>query len=153
MDMTGPTPSSSVPPSAKRRHRRIVRWAILAGAAGGLLIGGYCACLVLVTTNFHTVVPGQVYRSAQPSPEQVHQWVPKYGLKTIVNLRHDAWKTGIESERQAAQVAGAHLVNVPWSDRELPSIETVLQLVDILERSPRPILLHCKAGADRAGVR
>jgi protein tyrosine phosphatase (PTP) superfamily phosphohydrolase (DUF442 family) len=152
INTTGSASSPTVPPAAKRRRRRIVRWAILTAAAGGLLIGGYYAYLRLVTTNFHEVVPGQVYRSAQPSPEQVRQWVPKYGLKTIVNLRHDAWKTGIESERQAAQEAGAQFVNVRWSDRELPPRETVLQLVAVLENSPRPILLHCKAGADRAGV-
>lgn len=103
-------------------------------------------------TNFHAVVPGEVFRSAQPSPSQVENWCSRYGLKTIVNLRADAEKTGLSDERAAAGRAGTQVINIRLSDRRLPAKADMLQLIDVLENSPRPMLLHCKAGADRAGV-
>src|SRR3954454_9519239 len=37
--------------------------------------------------NFHAVVPGELYRSAQPTPELITDYHVKYGIKTVINLR------------------------------------------------------------------
>ena len=42
---------------------------------------------VLLGSNFHTVLPGRVYRGAQPSAADVDRLAKDYGVKTIVNLR------------------------------------------------------------------
>src|ERR1700722_9010359 len=42
---------------------------------------------VFLGDNFHEVVPGQVYRGALPSPENLERLVKKHGIRTVVNLR------------------------------------------------------------------
>ena len=37
--------------------------------------------------NFHTVIPGELYRSAQLSPTQIETYVRENGIRSIVNLR------------------------------------------------------------------
>ena len=51
-----------------------------------VVIGLYAAYLVS-TNNFHTVVAGELYRSARPSPEEIAAWHKRYGIKTILNLQ------------------------------------------------------------------
>src|SRR5262245_34652810 len=62
--------------------------ALLRGGTAGvvlalLLHGGY----VLVGPNFHTVIPGAIYRCGQPSGRQLKRLVRKLGIRTVVNLR------------------------------------------------------------------
>src|SRR5437667_4250284 len=42
---------------------------------------------VLIGANLHTVVPGRVYRGAQPSSKNIEALVQRYGIRTVVNLR------------------------------------------------------------------
>jgi protein tyrosine/serine phosphatase len=132
--------------------RRPSFWILAALLTPVLCVGGFFGYRYGLQTNFDTVVPEKVYRSAQPSPAQITRWVEAYGLKTIVNLRRDAAKTGLADETAAAVAAGATLINVRLPDRELPDRADLLQLAEVLETAPRPILLHCKMGADRAGI-
>jgi protein tyrosine/serine phosphatase len=53
---------------------------------------------------------------------------------------------------KASAAAGVQHIDFPISaDRELTR-EEVVQLARFLEGSNRPILIHCKAGADRSGL-
>jgi protein tyrosine/serine phosphatase len=133
-------------------YRRLTLWTLLVLAVPVLGFGGFFVYRYVYLSNFDFVVPGKVYRSAQPSPDQVARWVEKYGLKTIVNLRHDASERGLPQETAAAEAAGATVINIRLSDRELPDPADMLRLAEVLETAPQPILLHCKMGADRAGV-
>ena len=56
----------------------------LAGLAG--LFGAYDGLLIF-SGNFHEVVPGQFYRSAQLSGERLGAEIDRYGIKTVINLR------------------------------------------------------------------
>ena len=38
-------------------------------------------------SNFHEVVPGRIYRSATPSPENLEKYRRKFGIKTWLDLR------------------------------------------------------------------
>lgn len=133
-------------------HKRR-RWviALLVGVAVALAAWGCYVYRIQVQGNFGVVVDGQVYRSAQPTPEHIRKWAGQYGLKTIVNLR-GVDEDSVEGERQAAREANVNLVEARCSARELPSTLWVRQMVEILETSPRPMLIHCHAGADRTGV-
>jgi len=59
-----------------------------------VVIGAYAAYLAY-TDNFHTVIAGELYRSRQPSPEEIAAWHKRYGIKTIINLEgphpHAEW--------------------------------------------------------------
>jgi protein tyrosine/serine phosphatase len=52
-----------------------------------LFLGGaYLGCVIL-SGNFHTVVAGEFYRSAQLTPQRLETYQQLYGIRTIVNLR------------------------------------------------------------------
>lgn len=130
-----------------RRH-----WAILLTAAVlvvGAALGYYFA---VYAPNFGVVVGGQVYRSAQPSGDDLLRWSRQYGLKTVVNLRGESSKAFYAPERNAAQQAGVKLIDIGMDALRLPTELEVRQLVEALESAPRPMLIHCQAGADRTGV-
>ena len=117
-----------------------------------LLPAGYYLYVRYATTNFHVVVEGQVYRSAQPSPVELKRWTVQHGLKTVINLRGASSLPFYEAERSAAAAAGLQLVSIRFSAQRLPSALSLRRLIEALERSERPVLVHCQAGADRTGV-
>ncbi len=102
--------------------------------------------------NYHEVIPGRVYRSGQLSPGQLERAVARDGLRSLINLRGAkpgrAW---YEREADAARRLGLAQQDLDLPPKRLPSRRTVLRLIELLERLPEPILLHCHAGADRAG--
>ena len=40
-----------------------------------------------VLNNFHEVIPGEMYRSAQLSDGELTMYVKKYNIKSVINLR------------------------------------------------------------------
>jgi protein tyrosine/serine phosphatase len=134
----------------KVRLRWPMRIGYVLGACSLCILGLYLYQRV-VRGNFGTVVPGKVYRSAQPKPEQLKDWVRRYGIKTVINLRGER-NPEYDGEVQAVAEAGAHLTVVKLSATRHPATEHMHDLVQAIEASPQPILLHCKEGADRAGV-
>ncbi len=59
-------------------------WGALAGLGLATLAEGYS---VLIGRNFRTLIPGQVYRCAQPSPGDLQKYVAPYGIQTVINMR------------------------------------------------------------------
>ncbi|MCI0641194.1 MAG: tyrosine-protein phosphatase [Gemmataceae bacterium] len=108
---------------------------------------------VLVGANFHTVIPGKVYRGAQPTTAELEVLARDYGIRTIVNLRGSgaphAWYVDM---CRAAQRLGINLEDICFSAMRLPSTEELRRLLEVLERAEYPIYLHCRRGADRTGV-
>ena len=141
------TPKPAVAP-LKVRLRWPMRIGYVVGACALCILGLYLYQRV-VRGNFGVVVPGKVYRSAQPNPDQLKDWVRQYGIKTIINLRGT---TPEYDEPKAAAQAGAGEVIVKLSATHHPSAQHMRELVEAIENSPQPILLHCKEGADRAGL-
>jgi protein tyrosine phosphatase (PTP) superfamily phosphohydrolase (DUF442 family) len=105
-----------------------------------------------LAVNFHVVVPGQVYRSAQPSSKHIERWARDHHIRTIFNLRNEADSSRVLREREFANGLGVDLWHYPLSDRSLPDRYEFLALIEALEAAPTPILIHCRAGADRTGV-
>jgi protein tyrosine/serine phosphatase len=126
-----------------------------AGAAAGALVvltAGWAGYLHL-SGNFHAVEDGAVYRSGQLSGAELSSRIREKGILTIINLRgNNAGSPWYDDEIKASAEAGVQHIDFPISaDQEL-SREEVVQLAKFLERSNRPILIHCKAGADRSGL-
>ena len=90
-------------------------------------------------------------RSGQPSPEQLRAWIQRYGFKTIVNLRGPTAPLAQENAALARSL-GAETVFLQMSAYELMPRDALVQLLDVLETAPEPILLHCHQGVDRAGT-
>jgi len=136
---------------ARSRRRRLIIWAaaVLLGPPAGLAL--WCAGLRL-SGNFHVVVPGKVYRSAQPSADKLRQLVRRYGLKTVVNLRGGWGERFLQDERDVLEAEGASFVYLYLARDRLPSADRLRALVRVVEDAPQPLLLHCRAGSDRTGL-
>ena len=101
--------------------------------------------------NFYPVAEG-VFRSNHPSPGFIKKLQRCYGLKTIVSLRSVNKSGPYLLEKEACDELGVRLFNQPISSRKLPKVAKVLALKQLFEQCEKPILIHCKSGADRAGL-
>lgn len=105
-----------------------------------------------LTGNFHEVLPGELYRSAQPNADDISKYAKEFGIKTIINLRDEERKDWYREEKSAAQSNGVQLVDFPISSsQELPQ-EHAEELARIMKDAPKPLLIHCEHGANRTGL-
>lgn len=104
-----------------------------------------------VYNNFYDL-GGGMYRLSQPSPAQLADYQQRYGIRTVINLRGDNSFGSYVLEAEACQKLGITLVDHRLYSRRLPSVQDVLSTRDLFERIEYPALMHCKSGADRAGL-
>lgn len=104
----------------------------------------------LAYANRHRVAPG-MYRASQPSPSHVRA-AADLGIRTIVNLRGERDCASYYLEEEACRRYGVALVNFPVNSRDMPKKETLYRAREIFAGIQYPALLHCKSGADRAGL-
>lgn len=103
--------------------------------------------------NFHAVVPGEVYRSAQPTPQQLATYTAAYEIKTVINLRGDS--TGIgwyDAEKAETARLGIAHIDFRMNSGKLLGRARTEELAEILRTAQKPLLIHCKAGSDRTGL-
>ncbi len=103
-----------------------------------------------VYANRHQIAPG-AWRSAQPSPGQIAYYARK-GIKTIVNLRGERDCGSYRLQVDACRRHGIKLVNFELRSRMVPAAEVIHEARNLFNKLEYPILLHCKSGADRAGL-
>jgi protein tyrosine phosphatase (PTP) superfamily phosphohydrolase (DUF442 family) len=129
--------------------RRLV-WGVFAGLVLAFIAE---AGTILVGRNFHTLIPGRVYRCAQPSPGDLQGYVAKYGIKTVVNLRGCCSTTEwYVEEGRATAAANIAQEDITLSAGRLPAPHEVRRLIEVLDRAAYPILIHCRRGVDRTGL-
>lgn len=107
-------------------------------------------CVRSIWTNRDEVAPG-IWRSNQPSPHQL-RFLARQGLRTVLNLRGATSIGAYALERETCAEEGLHLIDFKMTSHALPSVEQIHGLKRIFETSERPLLMHCKSGADRAGI-
>lgn len=102
-------------------------------------------------TNLYEIAPG-VWRSNQPSPKRIALYA-EMGIKTILSLRGTRDVSFNLLERQACEKHGITLVttNKAAARGALSGAEYV-ELIDLMASLEKPFLIHCKSGADRAGL-
>ncbi|MCG9914922.1 MAG: protein tyrosine phosphatase [Phenylobacterium sp.] len=108
------------------------------------------AFLRLRFQNAHWI-SDELVRTNQPSPEQLAGWKAR-GIKTIINLRGGFDGSFYVLEKAACEELGLKLVDFTITSREVPSRARVLGARDLFEAVEYPALMHCKSGADRAGI-
>jgi hypothetical protein len=120
---------------------------------GALLALGLHAGYILLGSNFHSVIPGEVYRSAQLSASALERFLREKHIHTIINLRGccdpEEWYL---DEGRVALRNNVSLEDLGFSAGRLPSVITLRQLLEAIDRSDYPILFHCHKGADRTGM-
>lgn len=106
----------------------------------------------LVWTNFDTVIPGKVYRCNHPTPRRLRSLVHRYKIKTLVNLRGHRYCGSDALSRTESKKLGLDFYDLPFESRGAPHRDRILRLADTYSKMEFPILIHCKSGADRAGL-
>lgn len=118
----------------------------------GGLFGAYLGGLQL-TGNFHEVVAGELYRSNQPSAQRLETYIRDYGIKTVINLRGaEPHLSYYSKEIATANQLGVTHIDFKMSARRELSATRMNELETLLRDAEKPVLIHCKAGADRTGL-
>ncbi len=110
------------------------------------------AVLRLFWTNFAPVVPGKLYRSNHPTPGNLRHFTRKVGLKSLINLRGQAKNGSDALSRDEARRLGLDFYDMAFESRGAPHKDRILRLAGIVKQMRAPALIHCKSGADRAGL-
>ena len=108
------------------------------------------AYLRLAFSNAHWI-SDELVRTNQPWPFQLAVW-KRRGVKTIINLRGGFDASFHALEKDACQRLGLTMVDFTVTSREVPSRARVHGAKALFETIEYPALMHCKSGADRAGI-
>lgn len=104
-----------------------------------------------VWLNFDQVDDG-VYRSNQPDVRR-YRALQEFGIKSILNLRGEKPQPFYEVIEKSCTALGLNLYTVnDLRAHRAPLPERMIEVLDILNTVERPILMHCKSGADRTGL-
>lgn len=122
-------------------------------AAVVVFLASLYAGKILATNNFHTVVPGEVYRSAQVDEEEIAYYKNNYHIKSIINLRgEEPGSEWYDDEIAQSSKMGITHLNFPMrTSRELTQAQ-INELIEKMRTAPKPLLIHCENGANRTGL-
>ncbi|MGB1509006.1 MAG: fused DSP-PTPase phosphatase/NAD kinase-like protein, partial [Paracoccaceae bacterium] len=108
------------------------------------------AFLRVFWTNHKEIAPG-VFRSNQPTEWRFISYHAK-GLRSVLNLRGWDVYAHYQYEERICQKLGMRLENIKLNARNAPQSADINAVVDCLGKMEKPLLFHCKSGADRAGL-
>ena len=106
----------------------------------------------IINNNFYSINEG-VYRSGQPSPKLLEQYIINHKIKNIINLRYsDTSDQDIYLiQKNICYKHNTNMINIPISARRLPEKDKLKLILDIIKQIQKPFPVHCKTGADRTG--
>jgi protein tyrosine/serine phosphatase len=129
---------------------------IKACAVALVCVLGFGGCGLAAThlnNNFHAIVTGEAYRSAQPSADEIRIYRDKYHIASIINLRgRYPGQRWYDAEVQTAKDLGIRHIDFGMSARTELTQAQALALIALMKSVPKPVLIHCKAGSDRSGL-
>jgi protein tyrosine/serine phosphatase len=96
-------------------------------------------------------IDADMLRCNQPWPFQLEQW-KRRGIKTVINLRGGFDGAFYALEKATCERLGLNLVDFTVTSREAPKREKILAAKELFDTIEYPALMHCKSGADRAGI-
>jgi len=106
--------------------------------------------------NFCVVRPGVLWRAEAPTRSDA-QWLVEHGIGTVVSLQLDVRHSFESVHLDPALVRSV----VYYRVRDFSAIqvlthqhldEHVAEVLAIIEKAPKPVLVSCRAGVDRTGV-
>lgn len=107
-------------------------------------------CLRGFWTNLFEIAPG-AWRSNQPDGKRIKRY-SEMKVKTVLNLRGNNRRSPLLFEEEACQEHGITLLTHQLSARSLVGRKEMLALLKTFETIEKPFVMHCKSGADRAGL-
>lgn len=100
--------------------------------------------------NFEEIAPG-VYRSNHPNHMRLAAYQAR-GIRTILNLRGTPQVAHHLFECESCEALGLTLVSTTLHARKPADRADLLRLFEYFRTIEKPFLMHCKSGADRAGL-
>ena len=100
--------------------------------------------------NRTEIAPG-AWRCNQPSPRGLRR-LNKLGIRTMFNLRGINQRSPYLFEKETCDELGMNLISCNLSARNLVPRQNLIDLLDTFETIEHPFAMHCKSGADRAGL-
>lgn len=132
-----------------RSHIKVVIIAAVLGSLGAFI---YRTSVFRPAKNFHEVDPGKFYRSAQLAKDEFDEIVKRYGIRTVINLRgSQPGEWWFDDEKTELERLNVRMLNLGFSTEQLQTKEDWQQYIEVLKTAERPILVHCRSGADRTG--
>ena len=96
-------------------------------------------------SNFYQISP-DVYRAAQPGKGGMTS-LKKLGIKTVISLR----ETQKDPALNEAEGTDLNLIYLPIATSKV-SEQDIIAALRVIRDAPKPILIHCRHGADRTGL-
>jgi len=114
---------------------------------------------VNIDHNFEPVVEGKVYRSGTIPPDQLPDYIKKYNIKSVVDLRRPGTKDLVhnpevsdellEEKKAVESVAGAKYFDV--GSEQIPDQAVLDKYFEVMDNPDNyPVLVHCYHGEGRA---
>lgn len=128
--------------------RCLVLFFLMPAVSGGSYLG-----YLQTSGNFHSILAGEAYRSGQLNYEEFVHYIRQYNIKSILNLRGtNKGSDWYEEELAATTRMHVKLLDFGISANKDVSDPDIQALMTIIRDAPKPILIHCKGGADRSGL-
>ncbi len=102
--------------------------------------------------NFGTITENRVYKSGAIDTKDIKDYVTKYGIKTVIDLRNEATVPTQAEEKEAIEkIGGVQYVNIRSS--QVPSKKNLHKFFKILDNEENyPIQIHCYHGLGRTMI-
>ncbi|NHM02487.1 dual specificity protein phosphatase family protein [Flavobacterium difficile] len=130
--------------------------AIAIGLFGKLYVYDY-----KINHNFDTVTEGKVYKSGVLPPDEIADYVAKYKIKSILDLRYpgtgdDVNNPEIPAELKAEKLAAAKIKGLNHfniGSEQVPKTENLKAFFKVMDDPANyPVLIHCFHGVGRAEI-
>ena len=138
------------------KNIKIISFSILAIVS--ILVGNYVYDMN-INHNFETITEGKVYKSGVIPPDEIADYIKKYHIKSIIDLRMPGTNDLIlnpekASELQAERKAVAKIKSVNYfsnPSEQVPNQKNISIFTKIMDdKSNYPVLIHCYHGTGRA---
>ncbi|WP_316635702.1 dual specificity protein phosphatase family protein [uncultured Flavobacterium sp.] len=139
-----------------KNKKRIIAFAVVAIVLAG--VGKYVYDMN-INHNFKTITEGKVYKSGVIPPDELEDYIKKYHIKSVIDLRFPGTLDSINNpeipeqliaEKEAIEkIKGVNYFN-NGSD-QIPSEKALESFFRIMDNNDNyPVLIHCYHGIGRA---